>query len=163
MVKNKSDKLIDKLKLENLSIENLIKVIDFKPESNYDWSLNDQLDAIDLLAYTASKEALLYLENIYKPLVVIKQGLEQDDKSEVPNNDVNLIQHYNYVNAKGPLAEALHYEIPLFENSKHHLKKLKPASELKYEQRTIYEKSVAHGTILKAMDRLQNSVALHLE
>lgn len=159
----KTDKLIDKLKLENLNIENLKKIIDFDSQSAQDCSLNDQLDAIDLLGYTASKEALNYLQKIYKSFVVVKQNMNWGDQEGVSVEEANLIQHYNYPNARGPLADALHYEIPLFKNSKHHLKRLKPAGELETEKRTIFEKSLAHGTIVKALDRLRQSLVEHQE
>jgi len=154
-----TDRLIDKLKLENLNTENLKKIINFEISSAQQWSLNDQLDAIDLLGYTASEEALNYLLSIYKSFIVVKQNMNRGDQDGVSIMDANLIQHYNYPNARGPLADALHYEIPLFQNSKHHLKRLKPAKELENEKRSIFEKSLAHGTILKALDRLRLSLA----
>lgn len=154
-----ADRLIDKLKLENLNTENLKKIINFETSSADKWSLSDQLDAIDLLGYTANEEALNYLQIIYKSFVVVKQNMNRGEREGVTTMDANLIQHYNYPNARGPLADALHYEIPLFKNSTHHLKRLKPAKELDNEKRTIFEKSLAHGTILKALDRLRLSLA----
>ena len=154
------DKLIDKLKLENLNIENLKSIIDYETQSSHLWSLNDQLDAIDLLGYTASQEALSYLQKIYKPAVTVKQRIEWKVQNSVPKKEINLIQHHNYPNARGPLASALHYEIPLFNGTKHHLKQIKSPGELEYDQRTIYEKSLAHGTLLKALERLERSVFL---
>ncbi|MCI0506413.1 MAG: hypothetical protein L0Z73_09930 [Gammaproteobacteria bacterium] len=158
-----ADKLIDKLKLENLNIESLKDVINFEPQLSPEWSLNDQLDAIDLLGYTASKEALLYLQKLYEPFVVVKQSVYWQNPYSNPKKKIDLVQHYNYLNAKGPLAEALHYEIPLFKNTRHHLKRLKPVTELENEQRTVFEKSLAHTTLRKALDRLQRSVLSHQE
>ncbi len=158
-----SDRLIDKLRLENLSIENLKKIIDFDSESSQDWSLNDQLDAIDLLGYTASEEALSYLQKVYKPFVVVKQNIDWGSEPGMQSKEANLFQHYNYLNAQGPLAEALHYEIPLFKSSIYHLKRLKPAKELEHEKRTLLEKSMAHVTIIKALDRLRQSLAAYQE
>jgi hypothetical protein len=158
-----TDKLIDKLKLENLNLENLKKVIDFEPPLSQEWSLNDQLDAIDLLGYTASKEALNYLQKIYEPFVIVMQSIDRRGQQSDAKKKLNLVQHYNYPNAKGPLAEALHYEIPLFKDTKRHLKHLKPATELEKEQLTVFEKSLAHITIRKALDRLQRSVLSHQE
>ena len=120
----RADRLIDKLTLENLNLENLKTIIDFNPTTSQEWSLNDQLDAIDLLGYTASAEALTYLKMIYKSFVVIKQSIDWANQQSFTGNETNLIQHYNYPNARGPLADALHYEIPLFKNAKHHLKRL---------------------------------------
>ena len=159
----RSDRLIDKLRLENLSFENLKKIIDFDSEPLQDWSLNDQLDAVDLLGYTASEEALSYLQNVYKPFVVVKQNIDWGNEPGIHSKEANLFQHYNYPNARGPLAEALHYEIPLFKNAKHHLKRLKPAKELEHEKRTLLEKSLAHSTIIKALDRLRQSLAAYQE
>jgi hypothetical protein len=159
----RADRLIDKLTLENLNLENLKTIIDFDPATSQEWSLNDQLDAIDLLGYTASEEALAYLKMIYKSFVVIKQNIDWGNQQSFTGNETNLIQHYNYPNARGPLADALHYEIPLFKNAKHHLKRLKPAKELEHEKRALLEKSIAHATINRALDRLQQSLAVHLE
>ncbi|HEY5603364.1 MAG TPA: hypothetical protein VIM41_09660 [Gammaproteobacteria bacterium] len=158
-----TDKLIDKLKLENLNIENLKKVINFEPQSNQEWVLNDQLDAIDLLGYTASKDALNFLQKIYQPYVVVKQGVGRRDQFGVAKKEINLIQHYYYLSAKGPLANALHFEIPLFKGTKRHLKQLKPPNELETEQRTLIGKSVAHVTLRKALGRLERSVFSHQE
>ena len=162
MVKS-TDRIIDKLKLKNLNIENLKKIIEFEPQPSQSWSINDQLVAIDLLGYTASEEALTYLQKLYKPSVVVKQSIDWADQEGVSTQETNLIQHYNYPNARGPLAKALHYEIPLFEGSKYHLKRLKPAKDLEIEKRTIYEKSIAHGTIVIALDRLRQSIAVPQE
>ena len=159
----RSDRLIDKLRLENLSFENLKKIIEFESEASTAWSLNDQLDAIDLLSYTASEEALLYLQKIYKPFVVVKQNIDWSHLDGAPNREANLFQHYNYPNARGPLADALHYEIPLFKNARLHLKRLKAARELESEKRTLLEKSMAHNTINRALERLRQSLAEHLE
>lgn len=159
----RADRLIDKLKLENLNLENLKRIIDFEPDSSQEWSLSDQLEAIDLLGYTASEEALTYLKMIYKSFVVIKQNIDWGSEQGIQSKDANLVQHYNYPNARGPLADALHYEIPLFKNAKYHLKRLKPAQELENEKRTLLEKSMAHGAIVKALDRLRQSLAVHLE
>ena len=116
-----SDRLINKLSLENLNIENLKKIIDFNADASLEWSLNDQLDAIELLSYTASLEALSYLQKIYKPFVVVKQNIDWGEAEGIHKKEANLYQHYNYPNARGPLADALHFEIPLFKNAKHHL------------------------------------------
>ena len=139
------------------------KIINFELAPAQDCSLNDQLDAIDLLGYTASEEALNFLKSIYKSFVVVKQNTNWGDREGVSTKDANLIQHYNYPNARGPLADALHYEIPLFKSSMQHLKQLKPAKELETEKRTIFEKSLAHGTIVKALDRLRLSLVEHQE
>jgi hypothetical protein len=155
---NGTDRLIDKLKLEHLNVENLKKIIDFTEELHRDWSLNDQLDAIHLMGYTASSEALKYLQHVYQPSIVVKQRIEWRTEFGVPKKDVNLVQHYQYPNAKGPLAEALHFEVPLFTHAKHHLKQLKPVAELKTEQRIIFQKSAAHSTLRRALDCLERSI-----
>lgn len=155
---NRTDRLIDKLKLEHLNVENLIKIIDFTDEPHRDWTLNDQLDAIHLMGYTASREALNYLHDVYQPAIVVKQRIEWRTEFGVPKKDVNLVQHYRYPNAKGPLAEALRFEVPLFTGTKYHLKQLKPVAELKTEQRLIFQKSAAHSTLRKALDCLQRSI-----
>ena len=151
-------KLIDKLKLERLDIDGLIKVIDYKTPLPREWSLNDQLGAIELLGYTANIEALTYLRKIYKPNVVVKQSIDWDEQEGSARKDVNLVQHHNYLNANGPLAEALHYEVPLFKGKKSHLKRLKPAEELKNDHRNILDKSLAHVVIRRAIERLQKTV-----
>lgn len=156
-------KLIDKLKLERLDIENLIKVIDFKSQSSRGCSLNDQLGAIELLGYTANIEALTYLQKVYEPNVVVKQSIDWVEDNGNASKDVNLIQHHNYLNANGPLAEALHFEVPLFKGRKSHMKRLKPADELKNEHKTVREKSLAHVVIRKALDRLQKTVVSYQE
>ena len=156
-------KLIDKLKLKRLDIENLIKIIDFKSQSAREWSLNDQLGAIELLGYTANVDALTYLQKIYEPYVVVKQSIDWDYQNGNARKDVNLIQHYNYLNANGPLAEALHYEVPMFKGKKSHMKRLKPAEELKNDHKNIIDKSLAHVVVRNAIERLQKSVTAYQE
>ncbi|WP_455201163.1 hypothetical protein [Kaarinaea lacus] len=155
------EKLIDRLKLEKLDIGNLKKVIDFELQSSRDWSLSDQLGAIEVLGYTENQEALNYLKTIYRPTVVVQQGLDWREQDGVTRQEVNLIEHHYYHNTSGPLSEALHFEIQLFKGSKLHLRRLKPVYELAREYKTIYEGSIAHITIRKALDRLQESIGLH--
>lgn len=156
-------KLIDKLKLEKLDIENLKKVIDFKIQSSQNWSLSDQLGAIELLGYTANIEALIYLQKIYDPFVVVKQSMDIEERDGVKRKEVNLVQHHNYLNANGPLADALHFEVPLFKSRKYHMKRLKPLDELKNDHKSVYEKSSAHIIIRKALDRLHKTVVSYQE
>ncbi|MGD8569081.1 MAG: hypothetical protein PVJ39_13415 [Gammaproteobacteria bacterium] len=155
---NRTDRLIDKLKLEHLNVKTLKKIIDFSEAPHRDWSLNDQLDAIHLMGYTASEEALHYLQYIYEPSIIVKQRIEWRTEFGMSTKDVNLVQTYQYPNARGPLAEALCYEVPLFTSAKQHLKQLKPVADLKTEQQDIFRKSAAHSTLRKALDCLERSI-----
>lgn len=160
MLKN-PDKLIDRLKLEKLNIENLKKVIDFELQPSQSWSLSDQLGAIEVLGHTANKEALIYLKRIYRPCIVVQQGLDCVENDGVTEQEVNLTEHHYYRNASGPLSEALHFEVQLFKGTKYPMRRLKPVYELASEYKIIYEGSIAHITIRKALDRLQQSVMSH--
>lgn len=153
-----ADKLIDKLKLENLDTHNLKKVVAFEPPLPQAWTLNDQLDAIDLLGFTANSEAWDFLRKIYQPSVAVKQRVEWKVRNGVASKEVNLIQHYNYPQARGPLALALYYEVVLFSGAKHHLNPLKPATDLEHQHRHARDKSLAHSTMRNALERLERSV-----
>jgi len=157
MLKN-PEKLIDRLKLEKINIENLKKVINFELQPSQRWSLNDQLGAIEVLGHTANIESLIYLKKIYRPCIAVQQGIELGQKDGVTRQEVNLVEHHYYRNASGPLSEALHFEIQLFKGTKYHLKRLKPVDELASEYKTIYEGSIAHITIRKSLDRLQQAI-----
>ena len=160
MLKN-PEKLIERLKLKKLNIENLKKVIDYELQPSQNWSLNDQLGAIEVLGHTANKEALIYLKKIYRPCIVVQQGIDWGGEDGVSMQEVNLIEHHYYRNASGPLSEALHFEVQLFKGTKFPMKRLKPVDELASEYKIIYEGSIAHITIRKALDRLQQAIMSH--